>query len=96
MKINRSCETCEFCFHENGKRICASAYYGKEMTDLTTQKNCWEISLEYWLELQNKLSKEEYAILNDFVPLSYKRKAYKDAGVKNDTEYLIKITSAKE
>lgn len=91
MKIDKTCKTCEFCFHEGTKKICASAYYGEEIKDFKTQKECWEISFPYFCELREKLEQVERDIMDDLVTQKCKNELYQKLNVSNDTEFMLKV-----
>lgn len=61
MKIERTCKTCEYNFQGDKKnqRICANEHYGETITDFKTERECWTIGLDYFMELRNLLSQEE-------------------------------------
>jgi hypothetical protein len=73
--INRTCKTCEWNF--DGKCACVNSDvgYGNKIDEL--EHDCWEIGLEYFIELVNKLperkSKEylynPYSKFNDLFKL---------------------------
>lgn len=61
MKINRSCETCEF----NFGGTCADEGdfgYGGIITDEKKQRKCWGISLNYSIELAESLPEKDNLI----------------------------------
>lgn len=94
MEIDKSCKTCQYNFEDKGKRICANKYYGKEIKDFKSKRDCWSIGLEYWFELLEKLTDDERAILNGYIPSAQKRE-FKRLNVKNEDEYLIKIAESR-
>ena len=59
MKIDKCCGTCEFNFGD----VCASHGsgngYGWNIDDYEVQRECWEISLDYSIELTDKLPEDE-------------------------------------
>lgn len=92
MEINKSCETCQFYIGDN---ICIEEGYKKDIPEIHTEKNCWEISMYEYLKLCEKLDTEEEYYLLDVFPAKVKRQKYKQLSVKNDVEFVIKCIQSK-
>ena len=61
MKINKCCKTCKWNFpSKNNPKIreCASVNYGEKILNFEEEKDCWEIGMNYWCELREKLTPE--------------------------------------
>jgi hypothetical protein len=71
MVINKSCSTCKF----NFSGTCAaheSFYgYGERITDRTTHRDCWDVSLGYYDELVCMLPEDEKQKYNHSFSLSF-------------------------
>ena len=91
MKIDKSCKTCEFCFPSSVGEgfICANARHGEPIDETDKEQNCWSIGLKYWQDLVDLLTDEEHGIIIDCPFHSVQQKAFKAAGVKDETEYLF-------
>jgi len=90
MKIDRSCDTCEFCFPapDGNGCVCAGSHYGDPVDESGKDQDCWSIGYPYWEDLIEKLNPEQKHIFLAPYP-SMQKAAFKAAGVKNETEYLF-------
>lgn len=59
VKINKSCETCEFNFSGECASHGSDYEYGGEIIDFEKQRGCWEIGLDYFSELVDALPERQ-------------------------------------
>lgn len=70
VKIEKTCKTCANNFpdkNDKNKRVCAGAYYGKELKNLNEECEYWKIGMNYWFELRELLTEKEIRKLDNNV-----------------------------